>query len=503
MSAQSNSNELNWLAVLWRRKGVVIATVVVFLVVTELVTATLTRVYSATATLLVAQPGRASSFDTTQADEEAARSYADVLSSPSFADQVAGVIGHGATGKSIQSDVSIAAVPQTQLMNITAEYPSGAGAKNIADTYASLFVRYAPRLAGETGASVTVANFATLPTSPTRPRPLLYGLIAALLGLAAGVGLAFLRERFDIRIRSVEELPKDLDIPVLAYIPERKPGAVSSRAFAESFRMLRTSFRMLLPPDTRSVAVTSWSEGEGKTTVVYELAFAITTTGSRTLVIDADIHRIGLSTRLHGGSNGRLEPGLSDYLVGAAALSAAVEPILLETPDALVEPKAPPVPPRSRSGGPSARQSAGQSGRRSAQRSMLELMPRGQHVTSLSNLLETSRGRTALQELNEAYDAVIIDTPPLSIGADASAVAARVDGVILIVDLSSATTRGLRNALRQLESANAKILGFVVNRDPHHAAESYSYYGYAGEANGDRRARARNLLDRARETFSR
>jgi protein-tyrosine kinase len=108
-----------------------------------------------------------------------------------------------------------------------------------------------------------------------------------------------------------------------------------------------------------------------------------------------------------------------------------------------------------------------------------------------------------MPELKEAYDAVIIDTPPLSIGADASAVAARVDGVILIVDLSKATTKGLRNALRQLESAKAKILGIVVNRDPHHAAESYSYYGYAREANGDRRALARNLLDRARETFSR
>ena len=150
MSSESNSNDVNWLAVLWRRKAIVIATVLVFLVVTELVTATLTRVYSATATLIVAQPGRISSFDTTQADEEAARSYADVLSSPAFAEQVAAVIGHGTTGKGIQSDVSIAAVPQTQLMNITAEYPTPAGAKKIADTYANLFVRSAPRLAGAT-----------------------------------------------------------------------------------------------------------------------------------------------------------------------------------------------------------------------------------------------------------------------------------------------------------------------------------------------------------------
>jgi len=478
LSTQSYSNEASWLAVLWKRKAIVLVTVLVFVVVTELVTTTLTRIYSTSATLLVAQPGRISSFDTTQADEEAARSYADVLSSPNFANQVATVFGHGATGKTIQSDVSIAAVAQTQLMTITAEYPTPAGAKKIADTYAQLFVRYAPHLAGETGASVTVANYAPLPTSPARPRPLLYGLVAALLGLAIGVALAFLRERFDIRIRTVEELPRDLEVPILAYIPERKPGA-ADRAFTESFRMLRTSFRMLLPADTRSIAITSWSEGEGKTTVVHQLALALTAIDTRILVVDADIHRTGLSTRLHGGPSGRLEPGLSDYLVGSTEVSDAVEPIGAEDPGANHEGKA------------------------SSSRAELDLMPRGQHAASLSNLLETPHGRAALPQLKDGYDAVIIDTPPLSVGADAPAVAARVDGVILILDLSKATTRGLRNAVRQLESANATILGIVVNRDPQYASESYAYYGYTGEANGDRRAVARNLLDRARGTFSR
>ena len=479
LSAQNSSNEGNWLSVLWKRKSVVIVTVLVFVVVTELVTITLTRIYSTSATLLVAQPGRISSFDTTQADEEAARSYADVLSSPNFANQVAAAIGHGATGKSIQSDVSIAAVAQTQLMTITAESPTPAGAKKIADTYAKLFVAFAPRLTGETGASVTVANYAPLPTSPARPRPLLYGLVAALLGLAAGIALAFLWERFDIRIRSVEELPKDLDVPILAYLPERKPGGATDRAFAESFRMLRTSFRMLLPADTRSIAITSWSEGEGKTTVVYELALALNAIDTRTLVVDADIHRTGLTTRLHGGPGGRLEPGLSDYLVGSADVDDAVAPVIVEDSGASHEGSAP-------GSGP-----------------VLDLMSRGQHVTSLSNLLETPHGRAALPQLKEGYDAVLIDTPPLSIGADAPAVAARVDGVILIVDLSKATTKGVRSALRQLESANAKILGIVINRDPQHSSESYAYYGYAGEPNGDRRASARNLLDRARGTLSR
>jgi receptor protein-tyrosine kinase len=478
LSARQEVTEGNWLAVLWQRKVIVIVTLIVFVAATEIVTATLKRVYATSSTLIVAQPGRVQAFDTTQAAEEAARSYAKVLDSPNFAAEVAAAIDHGASGPSIQSAVSIAPVAQTQLLTITAEDPSPGRAKQIADAYSNLFVQFAPHLAGQTGATVTVADYAPRPTSPTRPRPLLYGLIAALLGLAAGVALAFLRQRFDVRIRNLDELPDDLRLPVLADVPPRKTTGIEDRAFGEAFRMLRTSIRMQFAIEApRTIAITSWAEGEGKTTVVSELALAMSAGGTKTLAVDADIHRGGLSRLLTGTTDGRVEPGLTDYLL------RAVEP-----EDAVIGVSA------------AAARASVRSDRREPD---LELMPCGQPVTNLSNLLETSGGKATLPELRSSYELVIIDTPPLSIGADAPAIAARVDGVILILDLTTATTSGLRRALRQLESANATILGMVTNKDPHHVSASYSYYRYGDETNGHGKSLKESLFGRGRKARSR
>lgn len=449
-------NEWNWAAILWRRKWIVIATLIVFVAVTEAVTATMQRIYSTSATMVVAQPGRLESFDTTQTDEEAARSYSDVLASPNFAARVASLVGGGATGASIASAVSIQPVAQTQLMTITVEAPNPARAKLIADTYASIFVQYAPRLAAQTKATVTLADRAPLPASPVRPKPPLYGLVAAIVGLAAGLALAFLRERFDVRIRSGDDLPDWFDLPILADIPQRKRDADSGRAFAEAFRLLRTTLRMTTLGSARSIAITSWAAGEGKTTVASQLALSLAASGTSTLIVDGDVQRSGLTALLTRANHEPLEPGLSDYLLGSSGIDDATH--------------------RTRPGA-------------------LDLMPPGRKVPDLSTVLETPRGQTAFAELVTGRDSVIVDCPPLAVGADASTIASHVDGVIMVVDLRTATTTGLQKAVRQLDAANARIMGVVLNRDRQSAR--LTYYGYDNKSNGKDRS-AGGLVARAR-----
>jgi Mrp family chromosome partitioning ATPase len=103
-------------------------------------------------------------------------------------------------------------------------------------------------------------------------------------------------------------------------------------------------------------------------------------------------------------------------------------------------------------------------------------MPAGPLPPSPSALLESKRAREAFDTLAEEGDLVIYDCPPLNIGADASIVADRVDGVILVVDLQTATTSALRQALRQLETIKAPLLGLVINRDRDAAPRAYDYY---------------------------
>jgi capsular exopolysaccharide synthesis family protein len=249
---------------------------------------------------------------------------------------------------------------------------------------------------------------------------------------------------------------------VLADIPIRGGAADSIAVFAESFRLLRTNLRFLDQTGSiRSIAVTSWDEGEGKTTVASQLALSLTASGDSTLIVDGDSRQASLQSLLLPNAPVPLEPGLSDCALGAASPD-----------DAIYDTRVP----------------------------SLGLMPTGRHVPSMSSLLDTQQGRAVLDRLREYGDLVVIDCPPLASGADAPTIAARVDGVILVVSLDKATTVGLRASLRRLEAVSAPILGIAVNRDREGA--SIARYGDRnGGVNGDR-PRGGSLTGRVRRVIS-
>lgn len=452
----SAPRDLNQLAVLWRRRWILLSTVVVVVAATQVVSRLLTPIFETTATLIVAQPGASATFETTQANEEAARSYAQILAGASFAAQVAQQAGHGATGGSVLSNTTIQSVANTALITVTASDPKPTRAQAVANAYAAVLVRYAPRLTPETKATVTLADSAPLPSSAARPKPTLYSLAAALLGVMAGVGLAFLRERLDVRVRSVEELTEHTALPILATLPVR--DARSAEHFAESIRMLRTTLHFVDEErKVRLIGLTSWAVGEGKTTIVAQLVLTLSAGGTRTIGVDGDAHRQGLRRLLAPETDGPLEPGLSDYVLGAAPLDTVIH-----------ETKVP----------------------------ALGFVPSGRPVPTLASLVETTRGHAVFDELHKLGDRVIVDCPPLGVGADALTLAANLDGIILVVDLRSATTTSVDRAIRQLESVKAPILGIVVNRVRDHPTSGY--YEYAKGSNGDRPAGAPRRIHRRR-----
>lgn len=425
---------------IWRRRWIVVATVLVFAAVAGIISTQLPKVYSASASLLVVQTTDRQSFDAAQAAQVTARTYADIISGETLAAQVATRVGGGLSLAKIRNSVSVDPVPQTQLLKVKAEADTPELAQKLASTYATVFQSYArTNLAATTRAAVTVAEPAPLPRAATRPRPLLYSMIAALLGLAAGVGLALLRERLDARLRSPEEVEEWLGVPVLARVPRRGRNAASSAAFDEGFRLLRTSVLYAAGGSSlRSLAVTSSTESEGKTTTALNLAMATVEAGRSVLLVEADVHRPKLRSQLSegGGSANGSSRGLTNYLAGAADLDDVI--LATGTPD-------------------------------------MELLPAGPPPPSLSSLLESSRGRELVDTLHRYADLVIFDCPPLDIGADAAVVAARVDSVVLVADLKISTEHRLRQAWRRLESIGAQLLGVVINRDATYRSSSYAY----------------------------
>jgi receptor protein-tyrosine kinase/non-specific protein-tyrosine kinase len=443
----------NFLTVVWRRKWIVLATMVLLAAATYAYATTQDKVYETSATLLIAQPSDAQTFDAVQASQVAARTYGDVLTSPNIADQVSEALGGEPSGEDLESAVTAEPVPETQLLRLNVEAGDPQEAKRIADTYADVFTAHVRRnLTPVTKVTITLADEASVPDAAARPKPKLYAGLALVLGLALGLALAALVERLDRRVRSVEDLEALVDAPILARIPRRSRGDSGTASFTESFRVLRTNLQFALPDGVlRTIAVTSWQPVEGKSTTVSQLARVSATAGNDVLVVEADLKRPSQQAFFRPDATGRLSPGLTTYIVGGAPLASCVHPTGI---------------------------------------SSVQLLPAGPQVPSLSGLLESARGREVLDDLATAADLVIFDCPPLSVGADAATVAGRVDGVVLVVDMERATRESVREALRGLQAVRARVLGIVANRDPDVDEKVYGY----GESDAPARSSVRMNL---------
>jgi succinoglycan biosynthesis transport protein ExoP len=427
------------LGVIWRRKVLIAITFLVVVVTTAVVSKNLEKVYSTHSTLLVAQAGNDQSFDRVQASQAFARSFAEIIASPNIARLVAGRLGQGTTIAEVRNATTFEVVPDTQLLEIQVENPDAARAKRIADTYAEEFIAYSgSKLAKTTQATVSLADTASVPNSPARPKPTLYTLLAAILGLALGVALAFLRDRLDHRLRSTEEVEARFEPPVLARVPRRGRSETSGAAFVEAYRLLRTNLQFAtVGRPARSIAVTSGEAGEGKTTTVSQLAIASAEAGLNVIVIEADFRRPALQATLMPDHPEPIRPGFSNYLVGTASVEEIVHPTGLPN---------------------------------------ISIVPAGPLPPTPSALLDSEFARRMGTELLGLGDLMLFDCPPLSIGADASVMGSWLDGTLMVVDLDGSTDRSVREGLRQLEAVEAVVLGLVLNRDPMLETRSYDYY---------------------------
>ncbi|WP_010270045.1 CpsD/CapB family tyrosine-protein kinase [Paenibacillus senegalensis] len=206
---------------------------------------------------------------------------------------------------------------------------------------------------------------------------------------------------------------------------------------SEAYKILRTNIEFTnLEDKTQSIMITSTRMREGKSTTSANLAVAFSQAGKKVLLIDADMrkptqhHVLGLSNRT----------GLSSALSNQHELLEAIQKTTIEGVDVLCSGPVPPNP---------------------------------------SEMLASKRMEALLESARESYDLIILDTPPALVVADAQIVAARCDGVLLVVDCGTIKKTEALKAKQKLEHVNARMLGVVLNnvkrgRDDHYA---YYYYG--------------------------
>jgi len=313
--------------------------------------------------------------------------------------------------------------------------------------------------------NVLIIDKAAPPRIPSSPKIKQSLLLAALLGLMGGVGMAFLREYLDDTVKSPEEVQRYLRLPNLGLVPDflsldwrryasqtfpyttsQIPSALPAVDEArltlsyhplfvvtEAYRTLRTAIllsRAEKPPQT--LLFTSAMHGEGKTATVVNTAIVLAQTGANVLLIDADLRR----SRCHEILDVERGLGLTEILTG------------LREPQELIQPTYTPG---------------------------LFFLSSGSTPPNPADLVGSKKMQDTLAALEEQYDYILLDSPPVLAVSDAVLLSTMVEGVVLVVDIQETPKQLLREARARLGYARAKILGTVLNRVQRRMG-AYAYY---------------------------
>lgn len=319
------------------------------------------------------------------------------------------------------------------------------------------------------------------PARADSPRPVRNAIFALVLALLTGVGVTLILERFDRRIKRVSDMPLAYDLPVLGVIPIASDPAPSvdgrpalARELREPFRSLRTAVRLsTIDLPLRSVLVVSAIPGEGKSTVVRNLALTFAESGANVAVLDFDLRRPALGPMLKAAD----KPGFTDVLEGSLDLDDALRSVRFHvegTTVASVGGEAPEQHLATTSGPAVATASNGDKIGACAQ--TMNLLNAGTLARNPQTLLATEGAKGVLDFARQGHDITLIDTSPLLAVSDATSLVGEVDGVIIVARMGMSTADGAKRLTELLHRVpGARLLGLVVNGA--HEAGRPTYYG--------------------------
>jgi capsular exopolysaccharide synthesis family protein len=325
-----------------------------------------------------------------------------------------------------------------------------------AATYGDRITRL--RFLAETARPVQILGAATAPAGPVSPHPIRNGLIGLAAGLLLGLLIALLRGSLDRRLRDASAIGAELGWPIVGKVRDDAMGRAglvgrngrgpTSGEDFEDFRIVRRNVQFLNaaePP--RSIVVTSALADEGKSTVAASLACAGAAAGKLTLLVECDLRRPSVSSR----TGLQQAPGLADYLAGDAEPGDVLQS--LELPSALSD--------------------------RGADETRVVVITAGSPTSHPAELLGSERFRSFVAEVTDAYDMVVLDSPPMLSVADTREVLTEAQSVLVCVRAGKTTTdqaRALKDAISQLPS---RPVGVVVTGVRPGSETDFDYYSAA------------------------
>ncbi len=263
--------------------------------------------------------------------------------------------------------------------------------------------------------------------------------LGIIVGLIVGVGLAFFIEYLDTSVKTIDDVERALQAPVLGVIPQNVGSLIQEgpeSPHAEAYRVLRTNILFSRKrDDANSLTVVSGGAGEGKSTTIFNLAVVFAQNGQRVLLVDSDLRRPSLHKLLNVSNS----TGLTNYLLGQNPLEGVIQTTSIPT---------------------------------------LDFLPSGKLPSSSLGILNSTQMKDFIKEAKQRYDFVFFDSPPIMGVSDASVLASEVDLSVLVIQYRKYPQAMTLRAKQMVEKVGGTLLGVVLN-NINISQDSYYYY-YSG-----------------------
>jgi len=274
---------------------------------------------------------------------------------------------------------------------------------------------------------------------PVRPNKAMNISLGVIVGLMIGIGLAFFIEYLDTSVKTIDDVERALQAPVLGVIPQNvgllhEEGPDSPHA--EAYRVLRTNVLFSRKdPSHNTFTVVSGGAGEGKSTTLFNLAIVFAQNGQRVLLVDSDLRRPSLHKFLRVNN----AIGLTSFLLRQNSLEEVIQTTKIPT---------------------------------------LDFMPSGKMPSSSMGILSSVQMKELIQDLKRRYDYVFFDSPPIMGVSDASILASEVDMVLQVIQYRRYPQPMTIRAKQMVEKIGGNLLGVILNNI--NLAQDENYYYYSG-----------------------
>ena len=264
--------------------------------------------------------------------------------------------------------------------------------------------------------------------------------LGIIVGLVVGIGLAFFIEYLDTSVKTIDDVERALQAPVLGVIPQNVGSLLEEgpdSPHAEAYRVLRTNILFSQKdPKLNTITIVSGGAGEGKSTTIFNLATIFAQNGQRVLVVDSDLRRPSLHKILKVSNS----IGLTNYLLKQNTLEEVIQTTPLPT---------------------------------------LDFMPSGKLPSSSMGVLSSAQMKELIHDLKRRYDFVFFDSPPIMGVSDASILASEVDMALQVIQYRRYPQPMTIRAKQMIEKVGGNLLGIVLNNINMASDENYYYYsGY-------------------------